>query len=326
MFANYKYFLVIAEELNLRRAAEKLFVSHQNLSKYLQRLENELGVTLINRKPVFSLTPEGELLADALRDTELAEQNFRDKLADMVNDAEHEIHLGTTEGRFRILIPDLLGEFHRNFPSVQLRITSADSPRLCNMVENNQLDIMIANASPDYPKSFSCSEVLNENLFLVISDNMLKEYFPDEYPECKKTFKAGADIRKFQNVPFSLNLPEFHSHMMIKRHAEKLGVKINCIHISSHPDLHHIMSARDYAASFCLTMYLPKLIKLNEESGGILNVFPIKGLTEKNSLIIARLKKRALSKYAAEFIGLIMKQCKTYAEYDKLFMKQAPNA
>ena len=320
MFANYKYFIAIAEEKNIRKAADRLYLTHQNLSKYLSRLEHELGVRLCNRKPVFSLTPEGELLLQALRSTELTEQNFRSGLSDLIDEAAHEIRLGTTEDRFRILIPDLLGEFHRNFPSVQLRITSADSPRLCSMLENNQLDIMIANESINYPKSFDCMKVLREHIYLVISDNMLKKYFPDDYPECKETFRAGADIRDFQKVPFSMNLPEFRSHVIIKRHAEKHDAELNCIHISSHPDLHHIMSARDYAASFCLTMYLPKLLKLNEESGGILNVFPIKGLTETNSLILARLKKRALSRYTGDFIELVMRQCMNYAKYDKLFM------
>ena len=319
MFANYQYFLAIAEELNLRKASEKLFVTHQNLSRYLQHLESELGVRLCNRKPVFTLTPEGELLASALREAELTEQNFRERLSELGEESSHEIRLGTTEGRFRILIPDLLGEFHRNFPAVNLRITSADSLHLCKMVENNQLDIMIANASNEYPKSFLCTEVLNEHLYLVISDNMLREYFPDKYPECKETFRNGADIREFHNVPFSLNLPNFRSHVMIKRHAEKYNADLRCIHVSSHPDLHHIMSARDYAASFCLTMYLPKLLKLNEESGGILNVFPVKNLTETNPVIIARLRKRALSKYTGEFIGLVRRQCMTYAKYDKLF-------
>lgn len=320
MFANYKYFLAIAEEQSLRKAANKLFLSHQNLSKYLSRLESQLGVTLCYRKPVFSLTPEGELLVKALRNTELTEQNFRSGLDDLLDDAAHEIRLGTTEGRFRILIPDLLGEFHQNFPSVQLRITSADSPHLCKMVENNQLDIMIANDSPNYPKFFKFTEVLREHIYLVISDNMLREFFPNKYPECKEAFKSGADIREFQAVPFSMNLPEFRSHVIIKRHAEKHGVELNCMHISSHPDLHHIMTARDYAASFCLTMYLPKLLKVNEEAGGVLNVFPIKGLNETNSVIIAHLKNRTLSRYTGEFIGLVMRQCMTYAKYDKLFL------
>ena len=93
MFANYKYFHAIAGSFNpLRKAADRLYVSHQNLSKYLKRLEAELGVRLCNRKPIFSLTPEGELLASSLRDIELMEQGFRDRLSEIIDEAGHEIH------------------------------------------------------------------------------------------------------------------------------------------------------------------------------------------------------------------------------------------
>ena len=62
MFANYHYYLVFAEECNISRAAERLYTSHQNLSRYLSKLEKDLGVTLFDRKPSICLTYEGQLL------------------------------------------------------------------------------------------------------------------------------------------------------------------------------------------------------------------------------------------------------------------------
>lgn len=56
MFTNYHYFLVLAEEGNMTRAAERLFIYHQNLSKYLSNLEADFGITLFERKPSFRLT------------------------------------------------------------------------------------------------------------------------------------------------------------------------------------------------------------------------------------------------------------------------------
>lgn len=93
---------------------------------------------------------------------------------------------------------------------------------------------------------------------------MLREYFPDEFPQCKAALRGGADLRLFQSVPLALNMPAYNSSLLLKQHLEKLGIELNCIHISSSPDLHHMMSARDYAASFCLTMYLPQLLKLSQ--------------------------------------------------------------
>lgn len=44
MFENYPYFLLLAEENNVTRAAEKLHITHQALSRYLSKLEQECGV------------------------------------------------------------------------------------------------------------------------------------------------------------------------------------------------------------------------------------------------------------------------------------------
>ena len=55
-----KYFLITAEELNVTRAAERLYISQQALSSHIKRLEEEYQVQLFERRPSFHLTPEGE--------------------------------------------------------------------------------------------------------------------------------------------------------------------------------------------------------------------------------------------------------------------------
>ena len=71
MFNNYHYFIVLAEECNLTRAADRLFITHQNLSKYLANLEAEFGLALFTRKPSLSLTYAGRLLLETFKETEL---------------------------------------------------------------------------------------------------------------------------------------------------------------------------------------------------------------------------------------------------------------
>jgi len=46
-----EYFMSVAENHNFSKAAEKLFVSQPNISKYIQELERELGVKLFDRYP-----------------------------------------------------------------------------------------------------------------------------------------------------------------------------------------------------------------------------------------------------------------------------------
>lgn len=300
----------------MSRAAERLFITHQCLSKYLSNLETYYGVTLFERKPAFSLTHEGRLMLDALRQVELTEKNLRAQYADLRDEQSGEIRIGTTEGRFRILMPDIITEFKKQFPEVQLHITSAPSPELRDMVRNNQLDLIVVGFEAGSSQAFTSIEVLQEKLYLVISDSMLKEYFPDDYPKCKETFREGADLRLFQEIPFALNMPNFNSRVLLKRHLQALDISLNCIHTSSHPDLHHMMSARDYAASFCLTMYLPSLLKLNEESGHNLNVFPIKDFFSTNPVVIVHAKNKIFPRHTKALIQIISRQCRQFSRYD----------
>lgn len=55
-----EYFLCAAEEMNITRAAERLFISQQALSSHIKRLEDDYNVRLFERHPSLRLTPEGQ--------------------------------------------------------------------------------------------------------------------------------------------------------------------------------------------------------------------------------------------------------------------------
>ena len=56
------YFVELARELHVTNTAQKLYISQQNLSQHIQRLEQYYGVSLFHRKPKLALTYEGEQL------------------------------------------------------------------------------------------------------------------------------------------------------------------------------------------------------------------------------------------------------------------------
>jgi LysR family hydrogen peroxide-inducible transcriptional activator len=79
-----RYFLVLFEELNFTRAAQRCGVSQPSLTGGIKRLEAELGGLLFTRKPRVSATPLGRAMAPLLKrlvgdvdDTLHAARSFR---------------------------------------------------------------------------------------------------------------------------------------------------------------------------------------------------------------------------------------------------------
>lgn len=307
MLNNYKYFLVLAEELNISNAAKRLFISHQCLSKYLKGMEEKYGVSFFERKPKFALTPAGKIMLETLRQIELAEQNLESNLTDIKESKSGVINFGITEGRYSILVPKLLKEFHALYPKVELNIHRATSLKMQDMISDNSLDLFLSGTSNLSTANLKYEVLINEKMYVVISDNLLKKYFQDSYPQCKEVFAKGVDLRLFQEVPFILNKRNFNSRILLDRHLSELGISLNCISQLTQPDIHYMLCAEDFAASFCLTMYLSGIDQLNKYSNTQfhLNIFPIADFTLESPLALIYHSNKKFPSYTKALMKII---------------------
>lgn len=316
MLSNYHYFLVLAEEKNISRAAEKLYISHQCLSKYLKNLEEAYHVTFFERSPKLTLTHAGQIYLDTIRQVQLLENNLENQMEDISKSRRGLLRFGTTEGRYRILIPNLLSCFHEIYPDVILDVQySSSSKQLVEWVGENKLDLVLINQAEIVNPKMEHQLVLEEQLYLVISDEMLETYFPARYPKCKEEFAQGADLAQFQHVPFVLSKPGLHSRQLLDKYLQDRGVTLNCVMEMTQLDLHSMMTARDYAASFCWSMYLPTIRKMNLlAQGSRLNVFPLKGKKIRNQLVLVNRKGKIFPEYGRELIRQIQTECAAFAD------------
>jgi len=314
MLQNYRYFLTLAETCNISRAAKRLFISHQCLSRYLKNLEDECGLTLFERKPNLALTYAGQILLDSLREVQRVEQNALQALTELRSGNTGEVRLGLTEGRLRIFLPGLLKRYQELFPNVKLKATSAPTIQMLDQLLENKLDLVMGSSTGRISPNLEYTAIFEESLYLVVSDNLLRQYFPDSFPACKKTFAKGVDIRCFQELPFCLTNKGYNSRTLLDEFLQKSNVALNVIYEARQPDLLHIMTAHDYACSFCLSMYLPNIQTLNQtvREGSRLNIFPVKGLTAKNPIYLIAQKDKYFPKYTKVLAQLIQQQCQNY--------------
>jgi LysR family hydrogen peroxide-inducible transcriptional activator len=139
-----RYLVAVAEHQHFGRAAEACFVSQPTLSTQIKKLEEELGVVLLERtNRQVMLTPVGErIVAQAQR--VLREVN------QMVHIAEE--HRDPYGGDFRLgiiptvapyLLPKILGPIHKAFPKLRIQLTEGQTAVITRLLRDGDLDACI---------------------------------------------------------------------------------------------------------------------------------------------------------------------------------------
>jgi DNA-binding transcriptional LysR family regulator len=138
-----RYFVAVAEELHFRRAAERLHVAQPAVSEQVRRLEEDLGVLLLERTPRVALTPAGEAFVVEAR--RVLQQAERARQA-AVGARDH------TDGRLRVghlldalppALPRLLARFAITIPGVDVLLETCPSLELLERVRDRRLDAAV---------------------------------------------------------------------------------------------------------------------------------------------------------------------------------------
>ena len=145
-----KYYTVVAQELNITRAAEKLNMSQPPLSNQLKALEEELGVTLLIRgKRHLQLTEAGNLLLRrANQILELADKT-RQELTDLKDGLSGTISIGIVEGRAPFLVSRWISGFREEFPRIQYSLWNGSSDDVLDRLYRGLVDIAVIAAPYD---------------------------------------------------------------------------------------------------------------------------------------------------------------------------------
>ena len=148
-----RYFLAVAREENMTRAAEQLHVTQPTLSKTLKALEEELGKKLFTRHSFsIRLTEEGVLLRNRAEDL----VSMADKIAqefvtlDDINGGD--IYLGLAESYQIRLLARAIREFRRQYPALRYHITSGDTEQVTEKLDKGLLDFAVLVEEPDKSK------------------------------------------------------------------------------------------------------------------------------------------------------------------------------
>ena len=142
-FLHLKYFLMVAEELNITRAAERLYISQQSLSNHIGNLERELDVKLFTRSPKLSLTYAGGLLVDTAAQILDLHSQYLSKVGDINKQYMGVLRVGISHTCGLALLPDILPRFRAEFPQVEFSLSEGNSTQLEDELSHGRADLII---------------------------------------------------------------------------------------------------------------------------------------------------------------------------------------
>lgn len=147
------YFLAVAREENITRAAESLHLTQPTLSRQIAQLEDELGVKLFLRSNHnIALTESGMILKRRAQELlSLAEKTKKD-LIFSEKELTGEISLGSGEFVSSFLLSEIIDSFHKKYPLVRYNIYSGNSYNIQDYIERGILDIGLMTEPVDIRK------------------------------------------------------------------------------------------------------------------------------------------------------------------------------
>lgn len=271
-----RIFKTVAQEGSITKAAVTLGYVQSNVTARIKQLESELKTQLFYRQRGMILTPAGEkLLVYAEKIIHLF-----DEANIALNDSVYpsgSLCIGANNTISSLRLPEILSQYHKTYPKVDLSLITSQSDVLINKVLHFQLDGAFVKSLSFSDNNIVKELVFEENLVLISS------------PECN-------DLETVCSKPFLMNSIGCPNRLQLESWLKLKG--ITKIRFMEFNNLNSIIEGviADLGASF-----VPKSAIKKYEERGVIRSFPIppKFSVTKTFFIKHKdsLKTSALSKF-----------------------------
>lgn len=164
-----RYFIAVAEEQNIGRAAARLHISQPPLTRQIQQLEEELGVQLFTRTPRgMALTPAGELLLEEARNIRAVVEQATERTQRAGQGKLGRLDVGIFGSAILDIIPKVLAEFRAAYPEVKVVLHSMNKSEQIEALRQRRINLGFNRVLTPLP-DITSELVTTESLLLAIS-------------------------------------------------------------------------------------------------------------------------------------------------------------
>ena len=293
------YVLCVAEEKNISKAAEKLFITQPTLSQHINKLEKNIGVQLFDRNTTpLTLTYAGEKFVEIASRILEAEKELIQEMEDINGLCKGRLTIGISPIHGSSLLPTILPKYKERFPNIEIVLVEENAHKLEELAERGKTDITITNLPIQNPNLMYDTLALDE-VMLAVPRNFLTTNFNNDLD---KFYQEKIDIDILKECPFLLLKPGHKVRQISDMIFNEKGISPRIVLESISIETLYELSSIGMGVTFIPKNLIPQQ-NMNENTP--LYFFSLESTLSNYCMVAIYNKHRHLPMAAKKFISLV---------------------
>ncbi|WP_404331082.1 selenium metabolism-associated LysR family transcriptional regulator [Mesobacillus maritimus] len=215
-------FTKVVENKSFSKAAEEVFLSQSTVSSHIGALEKSLSVKLFDRVGRESvLTPHGERLYHWAQQLLLMKDQALLDLSDGLTELRGVIRMAASSVPGQFLVPQMIKQFRKDYPSVTFHIQEASSKVTAEKVLNGSVDLGILGEKYE-DERLQYTPLLKEHLVLITANDI--------------NISSPVTIQDLVNFPFIMRNSDSGTNALLERILKKNNIPKEQLNIIAYTD------------------------------------------------------------------------------------------
>lgn len=289
--AQLEYFLKVVEEGSFSKAADRVFRTQPAVSIAIRRLEEEMGLLLLDRtQKTPALTEAGQVFHDYAQRILALRDEVRQEIIDLQSLKRGRVRVGANESTSLYILPDVILAFRQKHPKVKVEIFRHVSDRLPREVLERNVDFALM-ASEPADRDLESFPVLKDELILIMS------------PKHHLAGRTSLTIKDLGNEPFIAHNVKAGSRLKV---IEAFARNHTTLNITL--ELATIETIKRFVQKRIGLAFVPRMCVREELERGTLTTVSVRGLSYNRTLWATHRRGMKFSPAANAFLKVLKAQ------------------
>ncbi|MGM7634915.1 LysR family transcriptional regulator [Bacillus sp. Hm123] len=170
MDIHLQVFVTVVEKKNFSKAAEELHMTQPAVSQYIRKLEESVGVRLLERTNKYvRLNKAGEIVFHHAKEITGLYKKMQHLVDDLANEASGPLSIGASYTFGEYILPHLVANMQQNYPNIQPTVTIGNTADISNLVISHQLDVGIVEGHFKTEQPLQTEEIAKDSMVIIAS-------------------------------------------------------------------------------------------------------------------------------------------------------------